>query len=125
MLALAAADAEAAAHKAAAVRVQTGEHEDFSRMVVQLPHDAKWKVDRADCRAKLTLSAAVAWPAKELNDTRIKRLSDFRVADGGRSLGFGHPCGAAPLVRQEGRILIVDVGNPGATPGKPAATSGK
>ncbi|MCW2239941.1 hypothetical protein [Azospirillum canadense] len=104
------------------VKVQAGDHADFSRLALVSPQGAP-EVAVESCGGRITLPSRAAWPLEALGAAYSRRLTDFRVADGGRSLTLQWPCGARVAVRQEKKVTFVDVAEPpvpGRKPGAPA-----
>lgn len=123
-----AVSAPAPALAAMPVKVQTGDHADFSRLALVNPQGAAEvapevapEVDIESCGGRITLPDPVAWPLEALGAAYSRRLTDFRVADGGRSLTLQWPCGARVTVRRERTVTFVDVAEPPVPARKPGA----
>ncbi|MBP2296021.1 hypothetical protein [Azospirillum rugosum] len=102
------------------VKVQAGDHADFSRLALVSPQGAP-EVDVESCGGRITLPNRAAWPLETLGAAYSRRLTDFRVADGGRSLTLQWPCGARVAVRQEKKVTFLDVAEPPVPARKPGA----
>ncbi|PWC37821.1 hypothetical protein [Azospirillum sp. TSO35-2] len=107
--------------RAAAVRVQLGDHGDYSRLALVLPDGVEPTMRVDGCVLRISLPEPTRWPLASLGDTWSSRLSDFGSADNGRSLTAAVPCGARVSSLRERRVLIVDVGGPPVPGRKPDA----
>jgi hypothetical protein len=103
-------------------RVFTGEHDGFSRVVVQAPRGTGARLEQEACGARVVLSRPGDWPTGELNGGWLRRIWNFRPAEEGRALSFDWVCGSSAKSWRERDMLIVDVGAvpmPGRKPGSP------
>lgn len=103
-------------------RVFTGEHDGFSRVVVQVPRGTGARLEQEACGARIVLSRPGDWPTGELNGGWLQRVWNFRPAEEGRALSFDWACGSSAKSWRERDLLIVDVGTvplPGRKPGSP------
>ncbi|WP_121060628.1 hypothetical protein [Chachezhania antarctica] len=90
--------------------VTSGEHEDFTRLVVRLPESINWTVTRSDRSARLNVSVENA--RFDLDDlfTRIPRtrLSAARQSPGVLDLSLGCECDVESY-RVNGGYLVLDI----------------
>ncbi|MDQ2104138.1 hypothetical protein QSG27_15665, partial [Azospirillum sp. C340-1] len=88
------------------INVQTGDHADFSRLVLVNAQGAP-AVEVGSCGGRVAFPKAAPWPVQALNGAYSRRLTGFRAADEGRSLTVDWPCGARVTVRRERRITFI------------------
>lgn len=104
-------------------RVLTGEHDGFSRLVVQLPREVDYRLEQEACGGRIVLTRQGAWPVEELNGGWLRRVWNFRSDGEGRALAFEWACGSSAQAWRERGMVIVDIGAapmPGRKPGSPA-----
>ncbi|GAA4221859.1 hypothetical protein GGQ68_000034 [Sagittula marina] len=95
------------------VIVRTGEHGDFTRLVMRIPAGANWSIKADPAKDKMIvelrgqdaefdLSAAF----QRIDRSRISELT--RTASGGLEIELGCDCGAETFVA-DGNLLVIDV----------------
>lgn len=103
---------------APAVRVQTGDHPDFSRLALISPQGTP-EVEVGSCGGRISLPEQAAWPVDALNAAYSRRLTGFQATEDGRGLTLNWPCGARVTTRHERTLTFVDVMEPPVPVRKP------
>lgn len=92
------------------IAVRAGEHQDYTRLILQLPEDAHWRLHRSSVSARLEF----AGPPLEFNLTQTfsriprTRLRDIRAIQGGLDLYIGCDCDIE--AREDiPQFLIIDI----------------
>jgi cellulose synthase operon protein C len=102
----------------AAVKVNAGDHADFSRLAVVSP-GARAEVTAGRCGGEIAMPDKTVWPIEKLTAFYSKRLSGFRVSPDGRTLSLAWPCDSAVKVRREKTLVFVDVREAAPAPSAP------
>ncbi|MEL6680030.1 MAG: hypothetical protein AAFQ51_15090, partial [Pseudomonadota bacterium] len=104
------------------VRVRSGEHATFSRIVLEVPWSASQTVLREGRRVRLTLPDVAG---NVPTDTVFRRIPRRRIADvdfdaNGRVLSLRLACGCeVDVFGLDDRLLVIDVRDPGSRSAQP------
>lgn len=97
---------------AAEIDVRSGEHGDFTRLVLRIPEKTGWKLENDDRLAKLTIELPELKFSFDTVFDRVprKRLNELRQSQIGAplELSFACDCEARAFV-QSGTLLVVDI----------------
>lgn len=98
--------------QAAEINVRSGEHEDFTRLVLRIPEKTGWDLENAINSARLTVDLPELKFAFDTVFDRVprKRLKELRQSQSGAPLeiSFACDCEARAFV-QSGTLLVVDI----------------
>ena len=96
------------------IPVRTGEHGDFTRLVVQLPVGSTWNLNQQGRSAKLQIDSPTVQFNLSNSFTRINRnrIKDLSQEEAGRSLDIELNCDCSIDAKNEGgRLVVVDIRN--------------
>jgi len=101
------------------IGVRSGEHQGFTRVVLDLPSPLGWELESSERVARLTLSPAgagfdLARTFERISRTRLRGISE----DGPGRLRFDLGCACDVEAHlHDGRMLVVDISDPVTEPG--------
>lgn len=93
------------------VKLQIGDHADFSRLALVNAREEP-DVEIGPCGGRISLVKPAAWPTDEIAAAYSKRMTGFQVTEDGKGFSLEWSCGARVRTVREGNITMIDIAEP-------------